>query len=428
MTFPSRVALALGLVCAAAGARTLGAQARTPEPTKDSALVAYDDDGLRIHTPDRKRQFKVRGYFVLDGRQVLSDTADASTNGFNMRRARVIFDANLFPGIAMRLMYDVGPISGPSALQDAYLDFGVGGGWWVRAGKQKVATSLERYMSISSQLLPERSLASNLTPSRDPGILLTGPLAGEHLELSLGVFNGAADGGVTQDNDPNDDKDVTYRLWWRPIKQKVKGAEQGVGIGVWGTRGIEKSPAVAGARLPAFRSIAQSQWFSYSEAAGARANGEHLRNGVFGYVHEGPFGAMAEWYGHSQVVTRGATTATVHTGGWTANAQYSLTGELSNGEGIVPDPAFDVEKGHWGAWQVGLRASHVSVGSEAFPTFADSTVSARGATELGAAVNWYLTKQTKLQVAYEHTTFDGGAKNGNRKAERYVQARWQVYF
>ena len=117
-------------MCAAAGARTLGAQARTPEPTKDSALVAYDDDGLRIHTPDRKRQFKVRGYFVLDSRQVLNDTADASTNGFNIRRARVIFDANLFPGVAMRLMYDVGPISGPSALQDGYLDVGLGGGWY----------------------------------------------------------------------------------------------------------------------------------------------------------------------------------------------------------------------------------------------------------------------------------------------------------
>ena len=50
------------------------------------------------------------------------------------------------------------------------------------------------------------------------------------------------------------------------------------------------------------------------------------------------------------------------------------------------------------------------------------------ATEVGAAVNWYLTKQTKLQVAYEHTTFDGGAKAGNRPAERYVQVRWQVYF
>ena len=86
MTHTSRVVLALGLVCAAGSGRTLGAQARTPEPTKDSALVAYDDDGLRIRTPDRMRQFTVRGYFVLDGRQVLNDTADASTNGFKIRR------------------------------------------------------------------------------------------------------------------------------------------------------------------------------------------------------------------------------------------------------------------------------------------------------------------------------------------------------
>ncbi len=78
--------------------------------------------------------------------------------------------------------------------------------------------------------------------------------------------------------------------------------------------------------------------------------------------------------------------------------------------------------------QAGFRVAHVAIGSEAFPVYADPTVAARGAFEVGAGINWYLTRLTKLQLAYSQTTFDGGVKAGDRRAERYVQARWQGYF
>ena len=214
----SRGSLALALVCAA---QPILAQARTPAPTKDTAQIVYDDDGLRIHSADRTKQLKVRGYLAADVRSVLNDTNDASSNGIAMRRARVIFDASLNSRVAMRVMYDVAAASGPTPIQDAYVDIGLGGTWWMRAGKQKTPVGLERYMSISSQILPERSIASNMEGGRDLGFLVTGTVADEHLELSLGVFNGAADGGATQDTDANDDKDITYRLWWKPIRTKV---------------------------------------------------------------------------------------------------------------------------------------------------------------------------------------------------------------
>ena len=47
MTSFSRAAIALAAACITA---PLNAQARTPAPTKDSTQVAYDDDGLRIHS------------------------------------------------------------------------------------------------------------------------------------------------------------------------------------------------------------------------------------------------------------------------------------------------------------------------------------------------------------------------------------------
>lgn len=430
MRNPPRVLhLALAAACVVAfAAPSLVAQARTAAPTKDSAQIVYDDDGLRIHSADKTKQFKVRAYLTADMRTVLNDTSDGSTNGLAIRRSRVFFDANLNKYIAARVMYDVGPPSGTSPLQDAYVEVGLGGPWWVRAGKQKTPVGLERYMSISSQMLPERSLASNMEAGRDVGVLLTTSFADEHLEASLGVFNGAADGGANQDTDPNDDKDITYRLWWKPVKKKVGSAEQGFGIAFNGSTGIEKSPATAGARLPTYKTPAQISWFSYAEASGVRAAGRHTRNGLFSYFHEGPFGLMGEWFGHTQVVSRGSNVATVNTGGWLANVQYTLSGEPSAQEGIAPKAGFDPEKGHWGAWQIGARAAGVHIGREAFPVFADSTVAPHDGLEIGAALNWYITRQTKMQLAYEHTTFEGGAKVGNRKAERYIQMRWQAYF
>ena len=48
---------------------------------------------------------------------------------------------------------------------------------------------------------------------------------------------------------------------------------------------------------------------------------------------------------------------------------------------------------------------------------------------LGLGVNWYLTKQVKVSVNYEHTTFAGGAADGaDRPSEDFVVTRFQHSF
>lgn len=433
MTFTTRAlaALASSVVALASGLSTpvspLVAQARNAPPVKDSTPVAYDDDGLRIHSADGKKQLKIRAYFVAEYHAALSDTSDAITNALMMKRSRLILDGHLNPRVMARVMFDAGPPSSTSPLQDAYAEVGLWGSWWVRAGKQKTPVGLERYMAISAQLLPDRSIASGLNGSRDVGLLFTGDLA-RNLELSLGVFNGVPDGSGSQDGDPNDAKDFTYRLWWKPVRRTVGKVEQGFGLAFNGSTGIERSPSATGTRLPSLKTIAGQTWFSYLESSGVRAAGRHTRSGAFAHFHAGPFGAFAEWAGNSQVVSRAGSTATISSGGWVANAQYTLTGELSAQEGVAPAAGFDPDNGRWGAWQIGVRAAQVKIGDEAFPTFASPTSAARQALEFGGALNWYVTRQTKMQLAYEHIMFDGGVAGGDRKAERYLQLRWQAYF
>ena len=415
------------LVVSALWGAPVPAQARLPPPLPDTGLIGYDDDGLRIHSADGRRQLKIRGYVAADARFLLSDTSDSPANTLAIRRSRILFDVNMNPWLAFRLLFDVAAPAGPTPLADAYVDVGLPGTWWIRAGKQKTPVGLERYFSISTQLLAERSIASNLNASRDEGILLTGRvIAGT--DLSVGVFNGAPDGATTQDADANDAKDFTYRLWLHPLRRIVRGAEQGIGLAFNGSAGIEHGSASAGSQLPTFKTPAQLIFFGYNDAALVRAAGLHSRSGLLGYAFFDRWGATAEWAGTSQRVVRGGALGTVPVRSWLVTGQYVLTGEPSAVEGIGPATPFDPGKGHWGAFQLGARAASVAVGREAFTQFADSAVAARQATELGVALNWYITRATKAQFAYEHTTFRGGARVGDRQAERYIQIRWQAYF
>ena len=73
------------------------------------------------------------------------------------------------------------------------------------------------------------------------------------------------------------------------------------------------------------------------------------------------------------------------------------------------------------------RVARVQVSDNAFPTFAETDAAPRSAMETGVAVNWYLQRQTKLQLAGELVRFRGGAAHrGNRATERYVTLRLQV--
>ena len=88
----------------------LGAQAKLAAATKDSAAVVYDDDGVRIHSADGRRQLKLRVYVALDGRFISSDRTDALPNTFAVRRARLIFDLNINFSFSIRFLWKLADI------------------------------------------------------------------------------------------------------------------------------------------------------------------------------------------------------------------------------------------------------------------------------------------------------------------------------
>lgn len=59
---------------------------------------------------------------------------------------------------------------------------------------------------------------------------------------------------------------------------------------------------------------------------------------------------------------------------------------------------------------------------------ADPTKSAREARAWAVGLNWYLSRNFKYVLNYEHTTFTGGAAGGDRRPENAILVRSQVSF
>ena len=115
---------------------------------------------------------------------------------------------------------------------------------------------------------------------------------------------------------------------------------------------------------------------------------------------------------------------------WQATATVTLTGDSASYGGVRPGKIFDPGKGQWGAVELAGRVNGIELGSRAVTDgLIDPSKSVREAFAWGLGVNWYLNRNIKQVVDFEHTTFTGGAAAGaDRPAENAIFIRTQVAF
>jgi phosphate-selective porin OprO/OprP len=175
-------------------------------------------------------------------------------------------------------------------------------------------------------------------------------------------------------------------------------------VGVGGTIGNEHGSQAAPA-LSSYKTPGQNTFFSYrsdTSAVSAVANGRRWRVSPQAYWHLGPLGLLGEWIRSSQVVSRGATTATIGAKAWQAAGSFTLTGEDPSYRGVSPKTPVTT-KGGFGA--------------------------IRKAREWAFGVNWYPERRIKFAINYGQTSFDGGAAaGGDRPDEKALLTRFQVAF
>jgi len=412
--------------------RELAAESLATAAKDRQSATANAKDGFSLESADGKYILKLRGYAQADGRFYPSDDGKVIGNSFLLRRARPILEASVGRYFDFRIMPDFA--QGQTTLFDAYWEGKFLPEFTVRAGKSKTPVGFERLQSATDITFAERGLPANLAPNRDIGLSVAGEVSQGVFAYQVGVFDGVPDLG-NGDADLTDSKDVAGRVFLQPFR---RGTLNGVGFGISGSTGNElgapSATAPAATGLPGYRSPSQQTVFRYRTDAttlanSVIANGRRSRVSPHAYLGLGSLGVLGEYIVSSQEVSLGTSTTKLSHRAWGASAGFFLTGEQAGFRSPTPKKPFDLGEKTWGALEIAARYGELDLDDDAFPIYANPSSSVSKEKAVGLGVNWYLTKQVKVSVNYEHTTFEGGAADGaDRPSEDFVVTRFQHSF
>ena len=414
-----------------------GVEAVVEEKLRKQKMLAGWKDGFFLESSSGDFKLKLRGYAQADARFFPLEEGDTGTDSLFLRRVRPIFEGTVYKYFDFRIMPDFG--GGTTVLQDAYARVNYWPYAQLTAGKFKSPLSLERLQSGTDLTFIERSISSgNLAPNREVGVALGGNFLADKLSYQVGVFNGSVDGG-SNDGDTTSDKDFQGRVFAEPFKGDGPAPLRGLGLGLAATYGTAKAENYSTTN---YRTTGRSSFFRFNTPTGTTVNfdGTRSRWSPQGYYYWGPFGLMAEYVigdtDLEQVVVpkTGPTlrqNGSLDTQGWFVQTSYVLTGEDASYKTVVPINPFDPANGRWGAFEVAFRASAVDIEddliNQGFTADGQATKSALAYT---GGLNWYLNKNFKVQLNYEHTSFDGKPTFAGKAQshEDVLLTRFQIAF
>ncbi len=388
-------------------------------------VFTVNDKGVSAKSADGAYEFRLRGTVQADQRSFLEGDA-GQNDSFLFRLVRPTLEGNIGKLLAFKLTPDFAT-DNPS-LVDAYFDLKFDPRYTLRVGKFNGPIGLERLQSSSALAMMERGFPTELVPNRDIGVQLQGELAQGRVSYAAGVFNGAADGRDAIASDPDDEVEFEGRIFFEPWKNDAN-ALSGLGFGLAGSTGEKRG--TGNNFLPRYRTPGQNVFFNYR--ASVAAAGEHQRLSPQFYYYRNRLGLMGEWVRSEQEVQLGANAASnisLENEAWELTGSWVLTGEDASYRGVVkPAHPFTLDGEGWGAFELVARYGELDIDDDAFPLYADPSVSARRARAWGLGINWYLNSNLKLVMNYTDADFDGGAvASQDREDEQALFTRLQVNF
>jgi phosphate-selective porin OprO/OprP len=389
-------------------------------------VLSANEKGFSLKSADGAYEVKLRGTVQADNRYFSDDAGAGTSDTFLWRRIRPTIEGSLGSLVGFRLTPE---FAGDSAtIVDAYVDLKFDPRATLRVGKLKGPIGLERLQSASAIAMIERGFPTELAPNRDIGAQLQGEFAAGRVSYAAGVFNGAPDGRDAPTSDADDNYEFEGRVFFEPWKNSA-GALSGLGFGLAGSSGDKEG--LGNNFLPRYRTPGQNVFFNYRSTV--LADGRHQRLSPQAYFYRNRFGLLGEWISSEQELQLGTNAAThesLRNTAWQLVGSWVLTGEDAGYRGVTkPRHPFKADGEGWGAFELVARVGELEIDEDAFPVYADPSVSAHGARSWGLGLNWYLNANLKLVFNHTWTDFDGGAPLGaDRPDEKAFFSRVQVAF
>ncbi len=381
----------------------------------DDPVITAGPGGFSLTSADKRYQLRIRGNIHADGRFYFGDTSGTDT--FLLRRVRPIIQGTVAEKFGFRIMPD---FAGSSVtLLDANATYSHSPAFNVLIGKAKSPFDLERLVSQTDLLFIERAYPTTLGPNRDVGLQLYGDLFEQRLSYQVAVGNGVRDNDSSV-ADVNNDKDFTARIFAHPFKGSG-GFLEGLGVGLALSHG-ERSGTPNG-----YRTLAQQTFFSWRQ--NVEADGDNTRVSPQFHYYNGPFGVMGSWVSSRHQIALGPERTKITQEAWFLAVQWVLTGEDAGSRGVRPRQDFNWANRTWGAWEIAARYSELDIDDDVFPVFADPANSASKVGSYTLGVNWYLNRNVKLALNFEHSDFTGGPSGPvSRRDENAIFSRAQISF
>jgi phosphate-selective porin OprO/OprP len=371
------------------------------EKPQASPKIQLDEKGLRLKSSNGNYSLNLNGGLQLDSRHYIDSKTDTDT--FEIRRARPSLSGKLFDNWDWRVQYDFDSTS----VFDAYLRYRYSSALQIKVGKQKTSVGLERIQSWTNTPFPERSLTSNLTPTRDNGIQLSGKILGSKVLYEVALFNGASNDSCP-DTDSGNNKTLSARLFVTPWINSKDSPLRGLGFGLAGSYGDE-----SGALPPSHRTTARSTFFSYNEDV--LAIGTHQRINPNFYFYKNTFGLLGEMIFDTESFVRSGNKQKVDTVAWSITPSWVLTGGRQSFTGVELAHGASLSEGGKGAWLIAARYTSLKLSDNVYTgssmtQLASPATTARAAESHGLSLSWYPNPNLRVIFAYDHTNFSKGAE------------------
>jgi phosphate-selective porin OprO and OprP len=406
-------------------------EADNPKPIKASLAPLPAQSGpLQIKDKDGEFSLRFIGLFQADVREYRrkQDTTDIDT--FLIRRARLGAEGVYADEFEYRILPQFNDNN--VRLLDTYINWHPQDSLQFRVGKFRLPFGFEPLIQIRQLPTIERSLLEPILPNRDTGAMLWGlNLLENRFDYMLAVSNGQRDADI----DTNPSKQVVGRVVFRPTPDPQHSITRGLSMGYSVSFGLD-SEAVTPAT---YRTALGVPWFNFD--SGTRYDGSVYRHGpelMYCYQSFG-FGGQAVWAEDEfrPAKSQPYQTVTVPMHGWIFMATFLLTGEerSSLAQVIEPNRPFRLKHGKRGsgAWEVITRLARLELGDQVFDPkarLADPSKSTQGTTEFTLGLNWYLHRNMKIMLAWEHSTFDQPIQLSKSAMDHQdtFAIRWQLHF
>lgn len=183
-----------------------------------SLSMAQARGGKRLEKGEEGHQYKhqlvsISGY--VQPRWEATLAGDSLLNTFGIRRAYFGGSGDVGKCFSYRVLLTLTERPAPFivALYDAYVDVKPSKLLSIRVGQFQTPIGMEKLVSSSKILFPERSYASGFAIDRDLGMMLASKV--KFIGAQVGVFNGV---GRNIRKDDNEAKDIVGRLTLKPIE------------------------------------------------------------------------------------------------------------------------------------------------------------------------------------------------------------------